>query len=62
MLRWALVETAWRMVRRSRRWQTLFEALQKRRGKKKAIVAVARRLLVVMATLWRTGQKYRSAA
>jgi transposase len=61
LLRWALVETAWRMVRRSRRWQTIFDALRKRRGKKKAIVAVARRLLVVMATLWRTGQKYRLA-
>jgi transposase len=61
LLRWALVETAWRMVRCSRRWQTIFDALRKRRGKKKAIVAVARRLLVVMATLWRTGQKYRLA-
>lgn len=61
-LRWALVEAAWRIVRRSRRWQTVFDQLRQRRGKKKAIVAVARRLLGVMVALLRTGQKYRHAA
>lgn len=61
-LRWALVEAAWRIVRRVRRWQTIFEQLRQRRGKKKAIVAVARRLLGVMVALLRTGQKYRHAA
>jgi hypothetical protein len=50
------------MVRTQRRWGTLFERLTKRRGKKKAIVAVARRLLGVMVTLLRTGQRYRPAA
>jgi transposase len=60
-LRWALVEAAWRIVRRSRRWQTVYDQLRQRRGKKKAIVAVARRLLGVMAALLRTGQAYRPA-
>jgi transposase len=62
LLRWALVEAAWRLVRHSRRWGTIFENLKKRRGKKKAIVAVARRLLGVMVALLRTGQRYRPAA
>jgi transposase len=62
LLRWALVEAAWRLVRQSQRWSNVFEALCKRRGKKKAIVAVARRLLGVMTALLRTGQPYRQAA
>jgi transposase len=61
LLRWALVEAAWRLVHASARWQTMFTNLQKRRGKKKAIVAVARRLLGVMVALLRTGQSYRPA-
>jgi transposase len=62
LLRWALIETAWRLVYKSRRWQTIFEGISKRRGRKKAIVAVARRLLGVMVALLRTGQRYRLAA
>lgn len=61
LLRWALVEAAWRLVRRSARWHRVFEQLRERRGKKKAIVAVARRLLGVLVALWRNGQKYRLA-
>lgn len=60
LLRWALVEAAWRLVRTVRRWQTIYTALQ-RRGRKKAIVAVARRLLTVMVALLRSGQPYRFA-
>ena len=59
LLRWALVQTAWRTVRCSLRWRSVYENLKKRRGCKRAIVAVARRLLTVMAALWRTGQRYR---
>ena len=59
LLRWALVEAAWRLVRQSRRWQSIHAQLQKRRGKKKAIVAIARRLLGVMVALLRSGQPYR---
>jgi len=59
LLRWALVQTAWRTLRCSVRWRWVYENLKKRRGSKRAIVAVARRLLTVMAALWRTGQRYR---
>jgi transposase len=59
LLRWALIQTAWRTVRCSLRWRWVYENLKKRRGSKRAIVAVARRLLTVMAALWRTGQRYR---
>lgn len=62
LLRWALVEAAWRLVRRSPRWGNVFENLTRRRGKKKAIVAVARRLLGVMVALLRSGQCYRMAS
>lgn len=62
LLRWVLVEAAWRLVRSSRRWGNIFEALHRRRGKKKAIVAVARRLLTVMVAMLRSGQSYRLAA
>jgi transposase len=61
LLRWALIEAAWRLAYRCRRWQAVFEQLRQRRGKKKAIVAVARRLLTVMVALWRSGQPYRHA-
>ena len=45
LLRWALVEAAWRLVRYDEHWRAIFDRLAKRTGKKKAIVAVARRLL-----------------
>jgi transposase len=61
LLRWALVEAAWRAKRLSARWRAVFEAIRKRRGKKKAIVAVARRLLGVMVALLRSGQRYQPA-
>ena len=59
LLRWVLIQTAWRTVRCTARWRWVYENLKKRRGSKRAIVAVARRLLTVMAALWRTGQRYR---
>ena len=59
LLRWALVEAAWRLKRRSRRWAAVFERLRQRCGRKKAIVAIARRLLGVMVAVWRSGQRYR---
>jgi transposase len=62
LLRWGLTEAAWRLVRLSRRWRTVFEALAKRRGKKRAITAVARRLLCVMVAMLQRGQRYRMVA
>jgi transposase len=63
ILRWALIQAAWRMVVHTRRWQRVFEQLLKNTGsKKKAIVAVARRLLGVMVALLRDGRGYQLAA
>jgi transposase len=39
LLRWVLVEAAWRLVRQSPRWQQRFATVQARRGTKKAIVS-----------------------
>ena len=43
-----LVQAAWQLVQRDGRWQRIFAQLAQRRGKKKAIVAVARRLLCLL--------------
>jgi transposase len=61
LLRWALVEAAWQLVRRTGRWQLTFERLSARIGRKKAIVAIARRLLVLMMALLKSRQPYRHA-
>ena len=61
MLRWALVELAWRMVGKTRRWGSIYYKLKKRAGAKKAIVAVARRLLCVMVSMLKSGQRYSMA-
>jgi hypothetical protein len=58
LLRWAMIELAWRMVRSSRKWGRHFTRLEVRVGSKKAIVAIARRLLGVIFALLRTGQRY----
>jgi transposase len=58
LLRWALVEAAWRLVSRSSRWRVVYDGIKKRRGGKKAIVAVARRLLGVMVALLKTKRTY----
>jgi transposase len=57
-LRWVLVEAAWQLVRYSPRWRSIYERLQKRLKAKKAIVAVARRLLCLMTAILRTGEPY----
>jgi transposase len=61
LLRWVLVEAAWQLVYRTNRWKALFEALSRRTGKKKAIVAIARRLLCVMYSMLRSGRGYQMA-
>jgi len=58
LLRAALVETAWRLVLRTRRWSSVYEKLKIRCGAKKAIVAVARRVWCVMVSMLKSGQKY----
>jgi transposase len=61
ILRWVLVEAAWQLVRRTGRWRVTFERLSARIGRKKSIVAIARRLLGVMMALLKSGQPYRHA-
>jgi transposase len=63
LLRWALIQAAWRLVGRSGRWRRLFDRLRANTGsKKKAIVGVARQLLCVMFSMLQSGQTYRMAA
>lgn len=58
LLRWALVEAAWRVIKQSAAWERIYMRLKKRAGGKKAIVAVSRRLLVVMRAMLRDGTNY----
>lgn len=63
ILRWALIQAAWRLTNNSPRWASIFEGLRKSTGsKKKAIVGVARRLLCVMFAMLRDGKSYQLAA
>jgi len=48
LLRWLLVEVAWSAVRWDDHWRTLYDRIARRRGPRIAIVAIARRLLVVI--------------
>lgn len=62
-LRWILVEAAWGAVRYSRKWKRIYESLvEQTRNKKKAIVAVARKLLCVMFAMIRDGCAYHVTA
>jgi len=58
LLRWVLVQTAWRFVTKTRRWALAYERLKRRAGAKRAIVAIARRILCMMFGLLRRGEKY----
>lgn len=62
MLRWAMIQLAWRVVRQSSRWRYRYEQIKKRRGAKKAITAIARRQLVIIAAMLRTGESYQVTA
>jgi transposase len=60
-LRWVLVEAAWQLVRRSAYWKNIYEQLKQRLRAKRAIVAVARRLLGVMTAILKSGRRYQPA-
>ena len=62
LLRWALVEAAWRLVGTSPRWSAFFARLRKRKGSKRAIVAVARKLLCVLYAMLKTSTPYKVVA
>lgn len=59
LLRWVLIQTAWRLVGKTRRWGQAYERLKQRTGAKKAIVAIARRVLGVIVSMLQSGQRYR---
>lgn len=66
MLRRALNQASWQLVRRDLKWRRIFEDLAKQRGKTecdqggsmKAITAVSRRLLCVMTSVVTNGRPY----
>jgi transposase len=59
LLRWALIQAAWRLVIRSPRWRQMFERLRINTGsRKKAIVGVARHLLCTMFAMLQSGRPY----
>ena len=58
MLRWAMIQLAWRVVGQSQRWKYRYEQLKARTGSKKAITAIARRQLTIIAAMLRTGTVY----
>jgi transposase len=59
LLRWVMIQTAWRLVGKTRRWGLAYERLKARTSAKKAIVAIARRVLGVMTAMLQSGQRYR---
>jgi transposase len=59
LIRWALVQTAWRLVNRVPPWTLLYNKLKQRIGTKKAIVAIARRAWCVMVAMLKNGTPYR---
>ena len=59
LLRWVLLQAAWRLVIHSPRWRQQFERLRINTGsKKKAIVGVARHLVCVMFAMLQSGRPY----
>ena len=58
LMRWVLIEAAWRLVRHSPRWHGIYERLKARVRAKKAIVAVARRLLCLITAILQSGRPY----
>lgn len=58
LLRTMLVQAAWQAVQRSPRWRRVYDGLRRRCDAKKAIIAVARRLLTVMLAVLKSGNPY----
>lgn len=59
LLRWALVESAWRLVGHRGRWSQVYQRIKKQSGSKRAIVAVARKLLCVIYAMLKTTTPYK---
>ena len=61
LLRWALIQAAWRLTVHSPRWRQMLERLHANTGsKKKAIVGVARHLLCVIFAMLQSSRRYES--
>jgi transposase len=59
LLRWAMIQAAWRLANHSPRWQQMLVRLQSNTGsKKKAIVAVARHVLCMMFAMLQASRPY----
>ena len=58
LLRWALVESAWRLIKASPRWRNVYDRIKKRSGAKRAVVAVARKFLCVLYAMLRDSRGY----
>jgi transposase len=59
LLRWALIQAAWRLAVHSPRWRKLLDRLCANSGsRKKAIVGVARHLVCVMFAMLRSSRPY----
>jgi transposase len=60
LLRWAMIQAAWRLAVHSPRWRQMLARLQINTGsKKKAIVGVARHLLCTMSAMLQSGRPYK---
>ena len=62
LLRWIMIQLAHRLKRTTSRWKRVFEQISRRAGNKKATVAVARRLLLVIFAMLRDGRAYQLTA
>jgi transposase len=59
LLRWAMIQAAWRLAVHSPRWKRMLERLCANTGsRKKAIVGVARHLLCMMFAMLQSGRRY----
>jgi transposase len=59
VLRWAMVELAWRLVGHSQRWARVYQRIKKHSGAKRAIMAVARKLMCVIYAMLKTMTPYK---
>ena len=57
-IRWLLIEATWRAVSKDAALKDAFERIAKSRGKKRAIVAIARKLIGRIRACFRTGKEY----
>jgi len=62
-LRWCLVQAAWaaRRARRADPMQRWADEIEKRRGKRVAVLALARKLAGILYAIWRDGTEYEPA-